>query len=125
MIREYYADMDKVGDEVFSVLNADERFDDYLETVKKLSSDSIEADVYGEEETYDCTGTKKQLIELIKTYREDFARYGKKTVYGEYQTSISVFSKQKDGDEYLFEIALTDDFTETLSVLDGFNKIEY
>ena len=125
MLREYYADMDKVGDEVFKVLNADERFDDYLETVEKLSTDSFEADLCGDDESYDCIGTKKQLKEFIKAYREDFSRYGKQIVYGQDEMIISVFSKQKEGDEYLFEIKLTDDFTETLSVLDGFNRIEY
>lgn len=126
MFREYYADMDKVGNEMFAALNAGERFDDYLKAVEKLNSDSVEIDVYDyNNEPYNCIGTKKQLMELIKAYREDFARHGKKIVYGQDTLSVTVYSKQTEGDEYVFEIAMTDDFTETLSVLGGFKRIEY
>lgn len=128
MWRNYFVDVDKVADELFALYAGDERFEDM-----NASVDGYKGNIYFETYDYDEGGcvsyeiSKDQLRTLINAYKADLRRIGKDIIkadiYGEHSIGLQAYPRDEEYFTSDVDFRINKDFSETLSVVYGFEPI--
>ena len=134
MRRDYFVDINKVDDEMFALYTSSERFGAMYRDIEDFSDGTIDLTVYryGEAEGGDFDNNRdyivsaKQLKMLVDTYRAELQKVGKKILTGE-NTVMQITACLRDQKTFAgrdLDFSITDDFTETIALIDTFELRE-
>lgn len=134
MRRDYFVDINKVDDEMFALYTSSERFGAMYRDIEDFSDGTIDLSVYryGEAEGGDFDQNRdyivsaKQLKMLVDTYRAELQKVGKKILTGE-NTVMQITACLRDQKTFEgrdLDFSITDDFTQTLALIDTFELRE-
>ncbi len=134
MRRDYFVDINKVDDEMFALYTSSERFGAMYRDIEDFSDGTIDLSVYrygkaegGDfDQNRDYIVSAKQLRMLVDTYRAELQKVGKKILTGE-NTVMQITACLRDQKTFAgrdLDFSITDDFTQTLALIDTFELRE-
>ena len=134
MRRDYFVDINKVDDEMFALYTSSERFGAMYRDIEDFSDGTIDLSVYrygkaegGDfDQNRDYIVSAKQLKMLVDTYRAELQKVGKKILTGE-NTVMQITACLRDQKTFEgrdLDFSITDDFTETIALIDTFELRE-
>lgn len=127
MSREYFVDIKKIDDELFALYSGKERFAQIYSDIDNMGSRMVYLDVekYENYETTTYAISKDQLKALVDTYKNELPRVGKKVLSNEENiVRLQAYSHDQYYEGAPFYVELTDDFTDTIALMENFVAVE-